>query len=42
LVERISRAIAEDGDVEPLKGVILGRSSVPLESVNSVLAAPSV
>jgi AraC-type transcriptional regulator N-terminus len=37
LVERIGRAIREDGVVEPLDGLHLGHSSVPLERVHSVL-----
>ena len=36
LVERIARAIREDGTVEPLKGLHLHRSSSPKESVHSV------
>jgi AraC-like DNA-binding protein len=38
LVERIARAIREDGRVEPLKGLHLHRSSSPKESVHSVSA----
>lgn len=37
LVERIGRAIREDGVVEPLPGVHLGRSSMPLDRVLSVM-----
>ena len=36
LVERIARAIREDGRVEPLKGLHLHRSSSPTESVHGV------
>ncbi len=36
LVERIARAIREDGTVEPLKGLHLNRSSSPKEPVHSV------
>jgi AraC-like DNA-binding protein len=36
LVERIARAIREDGRVEPLKGLHLHRSSSPKEAVHSV------
>jgi AraC-like DNA-binding protein len=36
LVERIARAIREDGMVEPLKGVRLYRSSSPTESIPGV------
>jgi AraC-like DNA-binding protein len=36
LVERIARAVREDGTVEPLKGLHLHRSSSPKESVHSV------
>jgi AraC-like DNA-binding protein len=36
LVERIARAIREDGKVEPLKGLHLHRSSSPKEAVHSV------
>jgi AraC-like DNA-binding protein len=36
LVERIARAVWEDGTVEPLKGLHLHRSSSPKESVHSV------
>ncbi len=36
LVERIARAIREDGTVEPLKGIRLHRSSSPTESIPSV------
>lgn len=37
LVERIGRAITDDGVAEPLKGVHIARTSVPLERVHSVL-----
>ncbi len=37
LVERIARAIHEDGVIQPLQGVHLGRLSAPLEKVHSVL-----
>ena len=36
LVERIARAIREDGTVEPLKGLHLNRSSSPKEPLHSV------
>jgi AraC-like DNA-binding protein len=36
LVERIARAIREDGTVEPLKGLLLHRSSSPKEPLHSV------
>ena len=36
LVERIARAIPEDGRVEPLKGLTLHRSSLPTEPLHSV------
>jgi AraC-like DNA-binding protein len=36
LVERIARAIREDGRVEPLKGLRLHRASSPTESVHSM------
>jgi AraC-like DNA-binding protein len=36
LVERIGRAIREDGTIEPLKGVRLHRSSSPTESIPGV------
>ena len=36
LVERIARAVREDGTVEPLKGLHLHRSSSPTEPVHSV------
>lgn len=36
LLERIARAIREDGTVEPLKGLYLHRSSSPKESLHSV------
>src|SRR5712692_5066635 len=41
LVERIGRAIREDGTVQPLQGLHLARSSSPLEPVHSVIE-PSV
>jgi hypothetical protein len=41
LVERIAQAVREDGAVEPLEGLHLGRSSTPLERVHSVLDRPS-
>lgn len=37
LVERIARAIQEDGVSEPLKGLYLGRASASVESVHGVL-----
>jgi AraC-like DNA-binding protein len=37
LVERISRAIQEDGVIEPLPGLHLGRLSTPLQRIHSVL-----
>ena len=37
LVERIARAIREDGTVEPLKGIVLRRSSSTRESLHSVV-----
>jgi AraC-like DNA-binding protein len=36
LVERIARAIREDGGIEPLKGLYLHRSSSPAEPVHGV------
>lgn len=36
LVERIARCIREDGTVEPLKGILLRRSSTPTESIPGV------
>jgi len=36
LVERIARALREDGKVEPLKGLHLNRSSSPTESVHTL------
>jgi AraC-like DNA-binding protein len=36
LVERIARAIREDGKVEPLKGLYLNRSSSTMESIHIV------
>ena len=41
LVERIARAISADGTIEPLSGLHLSRSSLPMERVHSVLE-PSV
>src|SRR5260221_11445709 len=37
LVERIARVIPEDGPAQPLKGLHLYRSSLPLEPVHSVV-----
>ncbi len=37
LVERIARAIREDGVIQPLKGLHLARQSVPLEKLHSVV-----
>jgi AraC-like DNA-binding protein len=37
LVERISRAIREDGVSQPLQGLHLGRLSAPLEQIHGVL-----
>lgn len=37
LVERIAQVVREDSVLEPLKGVHLGRVSVPLEKLHSVL-----
>lgn len=37
LVERIARAIRWDGTTQPLQGLYLSRSSVPLEPLHSVL-----
>jgi AraC-like DNA-binding protein len=39
LVARMTRAIREDGVIQPLKGLHLGRQSVPLEKLHSVLEA---
>ena len=36
LAERIARAIPEDGTVEPLKGLLLNRSSTPTEPLHGV------
>jgi len=36
LVERMARAIREDGTVEPLEGLHLNRSSSPTEPVHGV------
>jgi AraC-like DNA-binding protein len=36
LVERMARAIPEDGSLEPFPGFFLGRSSKPMESVHSL------
>src|SRR5712691_10697342 len=41
LVERIGRAMREDGTVQPLQGLHLSRSSLPLKPLHSVLE-PSV
>ena len=41
LVERIGRAICEDGTVQPLQGLHLARCSLPLKPVHSVVE-PSV
>src|SRR5579884_2490526 len=41
LVERIARAVPEDGTVQPLQGLHLSRSSLPLKPVHSVVE-PSV
>jgi AraC-like DNA-binding protein len=41
LLERIGRAVREDGTVQPLKGLHLSRSSLPLKPLHSVLK-PSV
>src|SRR5437879_9398062 len=41
LVERIARAMREDGTAQPLPGLHLSRSSLPLEPVHSVME-PSV
>lgn len=41
LIERIARAIREDGTIQPLHGLYLSRSSLPLQPVHSVLE-PSV
>ncbi len=37
LIERIARAVLEDGVVEPLKGMFLARASVPRKRVHSVV-----
>ncbi|HMD89976.1 MAG TPA: AraC family transcriptional regulator [Anaerolineaceae bacterium] len=37
LVERIARAVREDGTIEPLEGLVLARSSVPLQPIFSVV-----
>jgi AraC-like DNA-binding protein len=37
LVERIARAVHEDGVIQPLDGLYLGRSSVPLQKLHSVV-----
>src|SRR6476620_7075767 len=36
LVERIARAICEDGRIEPLKGLFLNRCSAPTKSAHGV------
>jgi AraC-type transcriptional regulator N-terminus len=41
LVERIARAMREDGTVQPLQGLYLSRCSLPLQPFHSVLE-PSV
>ncbi len=38
LVERIARAVRDDGTIQPLPGLYLSRASVPLEPLHSVLA----
>jgi AraC-like DNA-binding protein len=37
LVERIARSICEDGFIQPLQGLHLGRLSAPLEKIHGVL-----
>lgn len=37
LVERIARAIREDGKIEPLKGLYLNRCSLIMESIHTVI-----
>ena len=37
LAERIGRTLREDGVIQPLKGLHLGRVSVPMEKIHSVL-----
>jgi len=37
LVERIARAVPEDGTAQPLEGLHLNRSSVPLQQIHSVI-----
>lgn len=37
LVERIGRAINEDGTIQPMEGLYLSRSSVPFQPIHSVL-----
>jgi len=37
LVERIARAVREDGTVQPLQGLYLSRSSLPLKPLHSVV-----
>jgi AraC-like DNA-binding protein len=37
LVERIARAVPEDGTTQPLEGLYLHRSSAPLQPIHSVL-----
>jgi AraC-like DNA-binding protein len=37
LVERIARAVPEDGIAEPLEGLYLARASLPLQPVHSVM-----
>ena len=37
MVERIARAIREDGSIQPLQGLHLGRLSAPIEKIHGVL-----
>ena len=37
LVERVGRAMREDGTIQPLQGLHLSRSSLPLKPLHSVL-----
>src|SRR5437870_12864165 len=37
LVERIARAVREDGTVQPLKGLYLSRVSLPLQPLHGVM-----
>src|SRR5260221_7835801 len=41
LIERIARAVRADGTIQPLHGLYLSRSSIPLEPLHGVLE-PSV